>query len=174
MLKQISDTEKLDQLQKEMVKAIQDSLKVMNINSTVSYMGAGYKDVERSLCIHVYKDKYNYMEMSYVFDPELSVEDYCNGISSAIAKGKYRERIASPEQIYITEIIEATKCKHLYILDRELRSDNSVDTVDLTSIDSLNYSKSEAMMTFVEDSSEKIIVDLAKETITWIEEVEEV
>jgi hypothetical protein len=170
----ILSTEKLDQLQKEMVKAIQDSLKGMNINSTVSYTGVGHKPTERSLGICVYKDKYNYMEMSYVFDPELTAEDYCNVISSAIAKGNCIERIASPEQIYITEIIEATKCKHLYIWDRELRSDNSVDTVDLTSIDSLNYSKSEAMITFVEDSGEKVVVDLAKETITWVEEGEEV
>lgn len=161
--------EEMDSIQKDLVDKIQSKFKELGYKVDMSYTGLGY-NVERDIIIKVYVDKYNYKEVSYIFNPLLSAEVYVAGALDAIKEeGKFKEHTATPEEIYMVELLESLRCKDLYVYEGILNSINCCDTVDLSSVEEMHYNKVEATITFIEDSGQKIIVNLATETITGID-----
>lgn len=161
--------EEMDKVQKELVNNIESRFKEIGKTVNLSYTEYGY-NTERDIIINIYSNKYDYKRVSYVFDPTLNAETYVLGALSAIKEeGKFKEHIASPEEIYIIELLEATKCKGLYVLDGQLHSDNSDSTVDLSAIEEMHYNKVDSTITFIEDNGEKSSVNLATETIICVD-----
>lgn len=165
--------EEMDKLQKDLVDNIKKELDLIGLKNNLSYYGIKTES-ERGIIIKIYDDKenrYNYKEVSYQFNPEIEAKYYVESALSNInnIKGEFKQYIATAEEIYTHELLKACNCKELYIIDGELHSDNSEYIVDLTSIESLEYNKVDATIKFVEDSEEVTIVNLATQTIKWIQ-----
>ena len=128
-----------------------------------------------SMSINVYdKDsKYNYQkyEIDYIDDDSKDDSNYCAELIYQMLNGMftiYHESTA--EERFISDILEETECKKLFILDGRLCDSNSEISVNLSSLDVCKYDRTEANFILIEDSGDKYEVGLYEGKIYFIED----
>jgi hypothetical protein len=119
-----------------------------------------------------FDNKYDYILIELKYDETTSIFKYMEEIHSALVHNKFTTHIASSGEILVSNLIKKYHCKKMCIVQGTLSSADSTDTVSLSYLKSIEFSKDEKIITLIEEDrvyEAKSIVDFGSETITFIE-----
>lgn len=159
----------VNQLQKEIGELVKERLSE-NLNGMkveVSFINADYK-TGKGYEFYVYhnNNNYDYKKVNVNYVENASVIDYALFVlESLTVNNNYIEHIASPEEKYISEILEATNVHKLFIIDGILYDSESDNSITLADIDEISYNIVDCKMVITDDD-EIFTVDLVQEQIT--------
>jgi len=167
----ITKWEVLDTKQKELGKQLKELLEKKYDKVEMVYSSLGCETDIRGLTVHMYSNEYDYKEISLKYPTEASVKEYYNAVVVCMDTKEWtREHNASPEEIYITELLKKHRCEDLYIRYNELSSNNvdSETTVYIDDICELKYYASDGKLVVRESGEEdEVIVDLVNGIIKY-------
>lgn len=166
----------MDTLQNKVGKELQKRLEsYYNTKVEVSYVNLGYSTDRREFIVNIYmqNNKYDYKQFGMTFNVDATIEDYMIFIQFQLINNKFDEHIATVEEKYIIDLLREYECKNIYMSDSILYCEGE-EYACMDCIDDLHYKKSDCILEIIEDSDEKFIVDFANDTITYVEEDDEI
>lgn len=78
--------------------------------------------------------------------------------------------MANSDVMYVKRLLKEYKSKELFLVDTELRSTKTSDTLELSEIEILTFNRQTDKLKATEASGEVVVVDFSEEIVTWIYE----
>ncbi|MBK5242069.1 hypothetical protein [Clostridium sp.] len=125
-----------------------------------------------SFFLNIYVNDYDYNIMTVKVEDNIPEFEY---LGRAIYLNSNHNKLdfhkASPEEIYIINLLKRHKNNDLYIMDNEVYSEKSEDTLCFVDIVDLCYNKKLNLLECIEASNEKVVINLNEGTINCINEI---
>jgi hypothetical protein len=161
----------MENLQKQIANILKAKLeKQMNFTKIdISCVNLDSEE-DKSYYIHLYSSDYNYKKVDLNYVEGFSSDKYITSIKNSLFDGRYENHIATPEEIYVGELLRKYKTKGLYIFEGMLFTNDGRYEVSLSDVKYMNYSKKDGTLEFIEVSDECMEIDFINSTIKWINE----
>jgi hypothetical protein len=124
---------------------------------------------DKSYYIYLYYSDYNYKKVDLNYVEGFSSDKYIRSIKNSLFDGRYENHIATPEEIYVGELLREYKTKGLYIIEGMLLTNDGTYEVSLRDVKHINYNKTDGILKVIEVSDECMEIDFINSTIKWID-----
>lgn len=148
-----------------MVKTILEGM----FNSKVETGWSFSEDTYMLIYLYDKDNKYNYQKFEIEYIEDKDDADYCSELVNMMLNGTCDYHESSCEERYLSDILEETGVKNLYIMNGRLYDSTGEIDIDLSAIDRLDYDKSGANIVLQEDDGYMYQVDMVQEYIREIE-----